>query len=247
MRIAQVAPLYESVPPRQYGGTELVVSYLTEELVNQGHDVTLFASADSLTKARLVPCAPRSLRQDPNCDDALVHHILMLEQVLREHQEEPFDVVHFHVDYLHFPLSRREALPSVSTLHGRLDVPDLVPLYREFREAPVISISDAQRRPLPWLNWQGTVHHGLPLEHYRLSDSPGDYLAFLGRISPEKGLDQAIRIAQISGMKLKVAAKVDRADREYYQRLKPLLSDAGVEFLGEIGYPEKGEFLGKAA
>jgi glycosyltransferase involved in cell wall biosynthesis len=248
MRIAQVAPLYESVPPRLYGGTELVVSYLTEELVNQGHDVTLFASGDSLAKARLIAGPPRSLRLDPNCCDALAHHILMLEKVSRLHEEDPFDVIHFHVDYLHFPISRREALPSLTTLHGRLDIPDLVALYREFREAPVVSISDAQRKPLPWLNWTGTVHHGLPPGHFRAYTGPGKYLAFLGRISPEKGVDHAIQIAQQSGMKLKIAAKIDRADREYYEnKIKPLITGPNVEYLGEIGYPEKCDFLGNAA
>lgn len=248
MRIAQVAPLYESVPPRLYGGTELVVSNLTEELVDQGHDVVLFASGDSLTKAKLVACCPRSLRLDSGCVDPLTHHMLMLEQIVRWHQEDPFDVIHFHVDYLHFSLSRREALPVVTTLHGRLDIPDLVPLYREFREAPVVSISDAQRAPLPWLNWQATVHHGMPPDKFPLYSRPGEYLAFLGRISPEKGLDEAIRIARRAGMKLKIAAKVDRADREYYEcKIKPLLQGPEVEYLGEIGYPDKCEFLGNAA
>jgi glycosyltransferase involved in cell wall biosynthesis len=247
MRIAQVAPLYESVPPRLYGGTELVVSYLTEELIAQGHDVTLFASGDSLTKAHLIACAPRSLRLDRNCCDPLAHHMLLLAQVAKAHDENPFDIIHFHVDYLHFLLSRREALPSVTTLHGRLDIPDLATLYREFREAPVVSISDAQRKPLPWLNWQETVHHGLPLHHYQLYRGPGKYLAFLGRISPEKGLDHAVRIAQQAGIPLKIAAKVDKADLEYFEKIKPMLHEPGVEFLGEIGYPEKCDFLGNAA
>ena len=248
VRIAQVSPLYESVPPRQYGGTELVVSYLTEELIRQGHDVTLFASGDSLTKARLVPVTRRSLRQDADCIDPLAHHILLLERVLREHEENPFDVIHFHVDYLHLALSRRQALPSVSTLHGRLDLPDLVPLYREFREAAVISISDAQRSPLPWLNWQATIHHGLPENAFQLGAGAGDYLAFLGRISPEKGVDHAVRIAQRAGMTLKIAAKIDREDREYFEgKIKPLFKKPGVEYLGEISYREKGSFLGEAA
>ena len=248
MRIAQVAPLYESVPPRLYGGTELVVSYLTEELVKQGHDVTLFASGDSLTEATLVAGSPRSLRLDADCIDPLAHHILLVEKVLRYHEEDPFDVIHFHVDYLHFPISRREALPSMTTLHGRLDIPDLVPLYREFREEPVVSISDAQRNPLPWLNWIGTVHHGLPQGHYRAYTEPGKYLAFLGRISPEKGLDHAIQIGQQSGMTLKIAAKIDRADRDYFEnKIKSLITGPNVEFLGEIGYPEKCDFLGNAA
>ncbi len=247
MRIAQVAPLYESVPPRLYGGTELVVSNLTEELVNQGHEVVLFASGDSLTKASLVACCPRSLRLDTGCVDSFAHHVLMLEQVLRHHEENPFDIIHFHVDYLHFSTSRREALPSVTTLHGRLDIPDLVSLYREFRDAPVISISDAQRDPLPWLNWQATVHHGLPQDKFGLGPGSGEYLAFLGRISPEKGLDQAIQIAGCAGMKLKIAAKIDRADREYYEaKIRPLMKLPHVEYMGEIGDSEKWEFLGNA-
>ena len=248
MRIAQVAPLYESVPPRLYGGTELVVSQLTEELVNQGHEVTLFASGDSLTKANLIPICKRALRLDPNCCDSLAHHILMLERVLREHEDDPFDIIHFHVDYLHFPLSRRQAGSSLTTLHGRLDIPDLVPLYREFREAPVVSISDAQRTPFPWLNWQASIHHGLAPNAFQLYSEPGKYLAFLGRISPEKGLDQAIQIANRAGMPLKIAAKIDRVDRAYYEStIKPLIKGRNIEYLGEIGHAEKGEFLGNAA
>jgi glycosyltransferase involved in cell wall biosynthesis len=244
LRIAQVAPLYESVPPKGYGGTERVVSYLTEELVGQGHDVTLFASGDSMTRARLVPCSRRSLRLDASCADPLAHHVLMLERVLQRLHE--FDVIHYHVDYLHYPVSRRHAVPSLTTLHGRLDIPDLAPLYDEFREAPVVSISDAQRRPLPWLNWQATVHHGLPLDLYRLRERTGRYLAFLGRISPEKGVDRAIEIARRVDVPLRVAAKVDRIDREYFQRLAPLLKGPFVEFVGEIGEAEKGAFLGGA-
>ena len=191
MRIAQVAPLYESVPPKLYGGTERVVSYLTEELVRQGHDVTLFASGDSVTKARLVPGCERALRLDENCVDQMAHHIVMLEQVFQ--RVHGFDVVHFHVDYLHFPLSRRQPITQVTTLHGRLDIPDLIPLYRQFREMPVVSISDAQREPLPWANWQATVYHGLPIDRYRFHPEAGDYFAFLGRISPEKRVDRAIK------------------------------------------------------
>ncbi len=248
MRIAQVAPLYESVPPRLYGGTELVVSQLSEELVNQGHEVTLFASGDSLTKAKLIPICKRALRLDPNCSDSLAYHILMLERVLREHEDNPFDIIHFHVDYLHFSLSRRQSVPSLTTLHGRLDIPDLVPLYREFREAAVVSVSDSQRTPLPWLNWQATIHHGLAPTSFRLFPQPGKYLAFLGRISPEKGLDQAIHIAKKAGMPLKIAAKIDQVDRAYYEaRIKPLIEGRTIEYLGEIGHAEKGEFLGNAA
>ena len=246
MRIAQVAPLYESVPPKLYGGTERVVSWLTEELVRLGHDVTLFASGDSLTTARLVPACKNALRLDSNCVDQLAHHIVMLDQVFSE--TENFDLLHFHVDYLHFPLSRREQIAHVTTLHGRLDLPDLAPLYRHFRDAPVISISDAQRKPLPGANWQGTVHHGLPRDFFSLRGETGRYLAFLGRTSPEKGLDQAIEIAKRAGMPLKIAAKIDRVDTEYFETaIKPLLDHPLIEFIGEIGCPEKNVFLGNAA
>src|SRR5690349_17082419 len=215
MRIAQVAPLYESVPPQFYGGTERVVSWLTEELVRQGHDVTLFASGDSVTAAKLVAPCRRALRLDASCQDQLAVHLLLLELVFRDPGR--FDVIHFHCDYLHLPFSRRQRCTHVTTLHGRLDIPELVPLYREYRGVPVISISDAQRRPLPWLNWQGTVYHGLPPELHPFHEGPGRYLAFLGRVSPEKGIDKAIEIARRVGMPLKIAAKVDRADRDYYE------------------------------
>jgi glycosyltransferase involved in cell wall biosynthesis len=245
MRIAQVAPLYESVPPKYYGGTERVVSYLTEELVRQGHQVTLFASGDSETDARLVPACPRSLRLDEHCQNQMAHHFVMLERVLQRVDE--FDIIHFHVDYLHFPASRREPVTHVTTLHGRLDIPDLVPLYQEFREMPVISISNAQREPLPWANWQATVYHGLPADIYRFHPKPGSYLAFLGRISPEKRVDRAIEIAKRVGMPLKIAAKVDQVDKDYFDsKIAPLLRDPLVEFIGEIGDAEKNEFLGNA-
>ena len=246
MRIAQVAPLYESVPPRYYGGTERVVSWLTESLVASGHEVTLFASGDSVTNAQLIKSCKKALRLDPDCIDPLSHHVLMVEDVFS--RSEDFDVIHFHSDYLHFPFSRREKVPCLTTLHGRLDIPDLVPLYKEFREVPVVSISDAQRRPLPWINWVGTVHHGIALDELRFHQKKGDYLAFLGRVSPEKGLDRAIEIAIRSGYKLKIAAKVDRADRDYFEeKIKPLLNHPRVEFLGEIGNSEKCDFLGNAA
>jgi glycosyltransferase involved in cell wall biosynthesis len=246
MRIAQVAPLYESVPPKMYGGTERVVSWLSEELVRLGHDVTLFASGDSMTTARLIPACQESLRLSPESIDHLAHHFVQMEQVLR-HKDE-FDLIHFHVDYLHFPLSRRERYSHITTLHGRLDIPDLVPLYDVYSEMPVVSISDSQRDPLPHLNWQGTVHHGLPIDSYNSYRKPGEYLAFLGRTSPEKGLDRAIEIAGGAGMPLKIAAKIDKADQEYFETvIQPLLGRADVEFIGEIGYPEKNEFLGKAA
>jgi glycosyltransferase involved in cell wall biosynthesis len=245
LRIAQVAPLYESVPPKYYGGTERIVSYLTEELVAQGHDVTLFASGDSETRARLVAACPRSLRLDRSCVDQLAHHIVMLENVMR--QADDFDVIHFHIDYLHFPLSRRQDFLHVTTLHGRLDIPDLVPVYEAFPEMPLVSISDSQRAPLPWVNWQGTVYHGLPRDLYRFRPEAGDYLACLGRISPEKGIDQAIEIAKQVGIPLRIAAKVDKADREYFENaIEPLLHDPLVEYIGEIGEADKDEFLGHA-
>jgi glycosyltransferase involved in cell wall biosynthesis len=246
MRIAQVAPLYESVPPRLYGGTERIVSYLTEELTRQGHDVTLFASGDSLTSARFVPGCPRSLRLDPECVDQTVHHVVMLEEVFRRADE--FDVVHFHVDYLHYPLSRRQPVTRVTTLHGRLDLPDLLPLYDEFRDEPVVSISRAQRIPIPGANWLGTIYHGIPESLYDVRPSAGTYLAFLGRISPEKRLDRAILIAREAGWPLRIAAKVDRADRDYFERIiAPMLDDPLIEFIGEIGDADKGDFLGAAA
>lgn len=246
MRIAQVAPLYESVPPRLYGGTERVVSWLTEEFVRQGHEVTLFASGDSLTNARLVPLCQQALRLDSKCVDPLAHHIHLIERVMQ--WKEDFDVIHFHTDYLHFSLCRRADLCHVTTLHGCLNVPDLVPLYREFSDMPVTSISDAQRLPLPWINWQGTVHHGMPENLFRAHLRPGHYLAFLGRVSPEKGVDRAIEIAKRSGIPLKIAAKIDRADRDYFDaHIKPLLNNRLVEFVGEINDLEKNDFLGNAA
>jgi glycosyltransferase involved in cell wall biosynthesis len=246
MRIAQVAPLYECVPPKLYGGTERIVSYLTEELVRHGHDVTLFASGDSLTNANLIPISPQALRLDTKCIDQLAHHVRMLEEVVA-HQNE-FDLIHFHIDYLHFPLTRIMGWTTLTTLHGRLDIPDLLPLYQEFKEMPVSSISNAQREPLPWLNWQGTSYHGLPKNQYEFSSTSKGYLAFLGRTSPEKGLDEAIEIAKKVGMPLKIGAKVDNADLEYFeQHIKPLIQPEDVEFLGEIGFPEKNELLGGAA
>jgi len=246
MRIAQVAPLHECVPPKLYGGTERIVSYLTEELVRQGHDVTLFASGDSMTSARLIPVCHESLRLSPHVIDPLAHHTLLLEEVFRRKQE--FDIIHFHIDYLHFPLSRREHVANVTTLHGRLDLPDLVPLYDAYRDMPLISISDAQRRPLPRVNWRATVYHGMPEDCLIPGAGEGNYLAFLGRISPEKGVDEAIAIAKRVGMPLKIAAKVDRADREYFERvIKAQLNHELIEYIGEIGYAEKNEFLGNAA
>jgi glycosyltransferase involved in cell wall biosynthesis len=246
MKIAQISPLVESVPPQLYGGTERVVSYLTEELVAQGHDVTLYASGDSLTSARLIPVTPRALRLDDSVQDPLAHMVRMVELVMGD--AASYDVLHFHIDYLHFPLLRHVATPSVTTLHGRLDVPDLVPLYRTFPDAPVVSISHAQREPLPWLNWLANIYHGMPHRDIVPSFGPGTYLAFLGRISPEKGLDHAIEIAKRADMELKVAAKVDSADEAYFRdEIEPLLEHAHVEFIGEIGETDKDEFLGNAA
>lgn len=245
MRIAQVAPLYESVPPKLYGGTERVVSYLTEELVRQGHEVTLFASGDSQTQARLISPCQRALRLDATCRDQMAPHITMLDQVF-EHAEE-FDLVHFHVDYLHFPLSRMHPLPRVTTLHGRLDIPESMQCYRRFSREPLVSISDSQRAPLPELNWRGTIYHGLPETRYRLDERGGDYLAFIGRISPEKRPDRAIEIARQTGLPLKIAAKVDGDNMQYFeQAIRPLLNTADVEFIGEIGDEDKQEFLGRA-
>jgi glycosyltransferase involved in cell wall biosynthesis len=245
MRIAQVAPLYESVPPKYYGGTERVVSYLSEELVRQGHEVTLFASGDSETKARLVAACRRSLRLDEHCIDQMAHQILMLEHVFQRAAE--FDIIHFHVDYLHFPLSRRQPVTHVTTLHGRLDIPDLIPLYQEFQDMPVISISNEQRRPLPWANWQATVYHGLPADLYRFRAEPGSYLAFMGRVSPEKRVDRAIEIAKRIQIPLKIAAKVDPVDKGYFETvIAPLLDYLLIEFVGEIGDAQKNEFLGNA-
>jgi glycosyltransferase involved in cell wall biosynthesis len=246
LRIAQIAPLYESCPPKLYGGTERVVSWLTEELVRQGHDVTLFASGDSHTNARLVSASPRALRLDWSVKDPLAHHMTMLDRVVE--QEDQFDILHFHTDYLHFPLTRLLTCPSITTLHGRQDLADLVPVYRRFKNVPLVSISDAQRTPLPFANWRRTIHHGLPRDLLAMGQGKGGYLAFIGRISPEKRLDRAIEIARAVGMPLKVAAKVDNADKAYFERvISPLLDNPTVEFIGEIGDGQKFAFLGNAA
>jgi len=247
LKIAQVAPLFESVPPQGYGGTERVVSYLTEELISLGHDVTLFASGDSVTKARLVAVCERALRLDDRCQDPLAAHFCMLGQLADVAGQ--FDILHFHIDYLHFPQTQHQPWPHLTTLHGRLDLPELQPLHRQFPGQPLVSISDAQRLPLPNAFWIGTVHHGLPPGLHTFRDRPGKYLAFLGRISPEKRPDHAIEIALRAGMPLKIAAKVDRVDRDYYAEvIKPLLDAAGshVEFIGEVGGADKDEFLGNA-
>lgn len=245
LRIAQVAPLYESVPPKLYGGTERAVSYLTEELVKQGHQVTLFASGDSITKARLIPVCDRSLRLKESCEDQLVHHIALLQRVLDD--SDQFDVIHYHIDYLHFPVSRLMQLPHVTTLHGRLNIPDLKPFYDVFREMPVISITHEQRKPLPDINWVGNVYHGLPDDLFQPHYQPGKYLAFLGRISAEKRVDRAIDIAIRTGIPLKIAAKIDKNDQEYYrEHIKKQLDHPLIEYIGEISEKEKNHFLGDA-
>lgn len=245
MKIAQVAPLFESVPPRGYGGTERVVSYLTEALVEQGHQVTLYASGDSVTAARLVPIVPNGLRPQRRQTDWLAWHTLMLDRVFAD--ADQFDVIHFHLDYQHFPLARRCECPVVTTLHGRLDLPELVPLLRHFREQPLVSISDRQRDPLPWANWRATVHHGLPKDLYSFHAKADDYFAFIGRISPEKRVDRAIEIAIGCGTRLRIAAKVDDADRGYFEsQIRPLLDHPLVEFVGEITQERKNEFIGRA-
>lgn len=247
MRIAQVAPLYESVPPRLYGGTERVVSYLTEELVCCGHEVTLFASGDSETSARLVPACERGLWRDPDCRETLPHHVRLIEMVLS--QASRFDVIHFHCDYVHFPLLRYCPTPTITTLHGMLRRHDLESLFGAYPEVPLVSISDDQRRPFPDANWQATVYHGLPGRLHTFRQQPGDYLLFVGRISPEKRLDRAIEIARRTGRQLKVAAKIYDEDRAYYKTsIRPLLRDSRsfVEFMGEVGGKDKDELMGNA-
>jgi glycosyltransferase involved in cell wall biosynthesis len=247
MKIAQVAPLMEAVPPKLYGGTERIVSYLTDEMAALGHDVTLFASGDSVTKAKLEAVWPCALRLDETMRDYLAPHIVMLEALARRADE--FDIVHLHLDYLGYPILQRTAVPFLATLHGRLDLPELGPLYQMFDDVPVVSISDAQRDPLPQANYVATVHHGIPERMLLPGFGAGGYLAFLGRISPEKAPDAAIRIAANAGMPLKIAAKVDRVDQQYFEdRIAPMLRAAGhVEFVGEIADDEKGAFLGGAA
>ena len=245
MRIAQVAPLYESCPPQLYGGTERVVSYLTEELVRQGHDVTLFASGDSQTAAVLRAPCERALRLDLQCQDPLPYHLISLYRLARV--VATFDIIHFHIDYLHFPLFAQHWGKTLTTLHGRLDLPGLPPVLHEFAMMPLVSISNAQRAPIAWANWYGTVYHGLPADLYSLGCGDGGYLAFIGRICPEKRPDWAVEIARRAGLPLTIAAKVDKVDRSYYKsRIKPLLKDPTVEFIGEIGEDDKGAFLGDA-
>jgi glycosyltransferase involved in cell wall biosynthesis len=245
MKIAQISPIWESVPPKLYGGTERIVSYLTEELVRLGHDVTLFASGDSQTAARLVSASPEALR--------LCNGIFNRDAPLTMLQEkafgsaDQFDILHSHLDFIGFPIARRCPTPVITTLHGRLDLPELVPVFREFAEMPLVSISNAQRKPLPGANWQGTVHHGLPRDLYTYHPVPGKYLAFLGRLSPEKRPDHAIEIAKRTGLPLRIAAKVDAVDRNYFEaEIEPLMSHPLVEYVGEITDEEKNDFLGDA-
>ena len=248
MRIAQVAPLFESVPPALYGGTERVVSFLTEELVRLGHDVTLFASGDSETSARLVPACDRALWRDPECRETLPHHVRLVEMVLSRAAQ--FDVIHFHCDYLQFPLLRYCPTPSVTTMHGMLRSHDLESLFGAYPDVPLVSISDDQRRPFPGANWQATVYHGLPRNLHSFRQRPDDYLLFMGRVSPEKRLDRAIEIAVRSGRRLKVAAKIYDEDRAYHETvIAPLLRAAKshVEFLGEVGGRDKDALIGRAA
>lgn len=248
MKIAHIAPLAERCPPALYGGTERVVSYLTEELVRQGHEITLFASGDSLTSAELVACCDTALRLSPSVQDALPYHMIMLDEVAR--RADDFDMLHFHIDLMHAPVVRPFAERTLTTLHGRLDIPDLYPFYEAFPYLPLVSISDAQRAPMPPVNWAGTVHHGLPrdLLPFNASGKNG-YLAFLGRISPEKRPDRAIDIAARAGMPLKIAAKIDRVDRPYWDAvIAPLVkAHDNVEYVGEINEHEKAEFLGNAS
>jgi glycosyltransferase involved in cell wall biosynthesis len=249
LRIAQVAPLYESVPPKLYGGTERVVSYLTEELVRRGNQVTLFASGDSKTSAKLHAGYPTSLRLSGLAQVAangLGNHMAMLSQVFE--QADDFDIIHCHLDYWTFAFSKLVETPSLTTLHGRLDLEELVPIFKQFKDRPLISISDSQRKPLPWANWISTVHHGVPREHLQFNPKGGQYLAFLGRIAPEKRPDIAIQVARKAGIPLKIAAKVDEVDREYFKTtIEPLINAApGVEYIGEINETQKSEFLGNA-
>jgi glycosyltransferase involved in cell wall biosynthesis len=247
LRIAQVAPLYERIPPRLYGGTERIVSYITEELVSRGHDVTLFASGDSTTTARLQPGCPVALRLLGKSEQGVFLQLPMISDAYKAAAEGRFDVVHTHLDYWAFPFAELCGVPTLATMHGRLDLPDLWPVYERFRGVPVVSISDSQRRPLPSLNWLATVYHGLPRDLHRYSAGPGKYLAFLGRISPEKRPDIAIAAARRAGIPLKIAAKVDVVDRVYYENeIKPLLAPPEIEYVGELDERAKGAFLADA-
>ena len=245
MRIAQIAPLIESVPPKLYGGTERIVSYLTEELVNLGHEVTLFASGDSITAANLVPCTRTALRLDAKVRDSIPYYMSMLDRVRQ--QMDNFDILHFHIDFFPFPVFRSVASKTVTTLHGRQDLPDLLPYYYGFADMPLVSISNAQRRPIADANFAATIYHGIPKDMHKPTFSPrGGYLAFLGRISPEKGPERAIAIARTLGIPLKIAAKVDAVDEQYFREIVAPLIGPGVEFIGEINEFQKTQFLGDA-
>jgi glycosyltransferase involved in cell wall biosynthesis len=245
MKIAQISPLYESVPPQYYGGTERIVHYITEELVSRGHDVTLFASGDSKTTAKLMEGSQIALRLNKQCIDPLASHFTMIEMIEREAYK--FDIIHSHIDYLYFPLMKRNQNHYVTTLHGRLDIPELKPLYNEFNQIPVVSISNSQRKPLPQANWKGTVYHGMPSELYSFYPESEQYLTFIGRISPEKRIDRAIDIAIRAGIPIRIAAKIDKADKDYFDaEIKKLFEHPLVEFLGEINGHEKEELLGNA-
>ena len=246
MKIAQVSSLMEAVPPKLYGGTERIVAYLTDALVDLGHDVTLFASGDSVTKAKLEPGWPHALRLDEGMRDYLAPHIILLETLAR--RAEDFDIIHLHIDYLGYPVLKRIGVPFLTTLHGRLDLPELRSIYETFSDVPLVSISDSQREPLPNANYIGTIHHGLPQNLLKQGDGSGGYLAFIGRISPEKAPDAAIRIAAAAGTKLKIAAKIDKVDRAYFeQHIEAAMAQPHVEYIGEIDETQKSEFLGKAA
>jgi glycosyltransferase involved in cell wall biosynthesis len=242
MKIAQVAPLFERVPPRAYGGTERVISYLTEELVRQGHEVTLFASGDAITQATLVSPIEHNLRPDAGRPAWQAYQVIQQDQVARMANE--FDILHFHTDYQHFPLAQQLLTPSVTTMHGRLDLPELTPLFDRFDQVPVVSISNSQRLPLPQANWCSTIYHGLPPTLYSFQPQPGDYFAFVGRISPEKRIDRAIEIAQRCSTRLLIGAKIDQADEAYFNEcIKPRLHSPEVEYIGEIGEGEKRQLL----
>jgi len=245
MKIAQVAPLYESVPPKLYGGTERIVSFLSEELVNAGHDVTLFASGDSVTSATLVACIPEALRLKEKCEDSLAPHIVLLQRVIESSGR--FDIIHFHTDYLSFPFTQFLDVPHFTTLHGKLTIEELQMVYDTYPDEPVVCISDSQCKPLPLANFIGRVHHGLPIDLFEKGNGSGNYFAFLGRISPEKRCDRAIQIAIGAKMPIKIAAKIDKADLDYFEtEIKHLFDHPLVEYVGEINEKQKQEFLGNA-